>query len=497
MDLKFLLLRYRKYAAIFIAGFLGGVWLESFFNFGWSAAGLAFLLSVSFFFLYFVRGRQVRLFALLAAVLLGVSSGIGRMAAGNNFPAITINGESQMISGRIVAEPSVREKTAHLTVKTADEARLLVITERFPAFAFGDRLEISGEARQPENFMTETGKEFDYEKYLAVRGISAIMLYPDIKIVKKAGFSARGSLIALKNIFVRALERVLPEPHASLASGLILGGSAGLGEEAEKEFQTAGLSHITVLSGFNITVVANFFMRVLAFLPMTFSIGGGVLAIFLFVAMVGGGSAASRAAVMAALSLLARGFGRIYEAGIALIVAGFLMILWNPKILAFDVGFQLSFLATLGLIYLSPIFDGKFSFIPKKFGLRDMAATTLGAQVAVYPWIVYKIGNLSLIGFLANLLVLPVIPFVMAGGFFTGFLGAFSFILSIPAGYFSYFLLNYILQVARVASSLPLAAFDISNFPLWLTILIYAILSGVVYLSWARKKAREGLEDAH
>ncbi|MCX6712140.1 MAG: ComEC/Rec2 family competence protein [Candidatus Vogelbacteria bacterium] len=212
--------------------------------------------------------------------------------------------------------------------------------------------------------------------------------------------------------------------------------------------------------------------------------------------MTGGEAAAVRSAVMGAIALIARRYGRQYDAGVALVVAGFLMILWNPRLLVFDFGFQLSFLATLGMIYLSPFVEKAIELVRSRFsrsqmrlrtsddpnqllrrttsgslevallkssptshksfseGLKELISTTTGAQLAVYPWLLYKSGNASLVGFISNIFILPVVPITMFASFITGIVGFISYYLSLLFSYPTFFLLKYILLGAHFFANL-------------------------------------------
>jgi len=391
--------------------------------------------------------------------------------------------------GKIVAEPEEREGNTRLIVKeTITGEKILVFTERFPAYFYGETVQLAGELRQPENFETESGQIFEYEKYLAARDIGRQFFYPEIKKVSPAPWSVLGGLIRLKKTFQQKIEKVIPEPASALASGILLGGKSGLGEELEEVFRRVGISHVVVLSGFNLSIVASYILRALFFLPHAWAISGSVLGVLFFSLMVGGGASVARASVMAILGLLARGYGRIYEAGVALVFAGVLMTLWNPKILIFDLGFQLSFLATLGLIYLSPLIESRLRFVPTRLGLREVISTTLGAQAAVYSWLIYKTGNISLIGFLANIVILPAIPLGMLLSFLTGLAGFLGSFPSLPFAYGSYFVLGYIIKSAQFFARFPLASVTISAPPLWLVLVSYGLL--VVFVFWGIKKDR-------
>jgi len=179
-----------------------------------------------------------------------------------------------------------------------------------------------------------------------------------------------------------------------------------------------------------------------------------------------------RAGIMAILVLIARATGRNYDVARALLVAGIIMILINPFVLVFDVSFQLSFIATIAVIFFAPKIEKYFLWIKWKW-LRDIVAVTCAAYIFVLPFILYKMGNLSLVALPANILVLPFIPITMAFGFFTGLVGMIWYILAVPLGYLSYFLLHYELLVINFFSHLPFASLSIPNFPLILTVLIY------------------------
>ena len=150
------------------------------------------------------------------------------------------------------------------------------------------------------------------------------------------------------------------------------------------------------------------------------------------------------------------------------------MILLNPFVLAFDVSFQLSFIATIAVIFFTPKVEKYFSWVPKSFKFREIFSVTCAAYIFVLPFILYKMGNLSLVAFPANVLILPFIPFTMLLGFLTGLLGIIWYGFSVPLGFISYLLLHWELKVVDFLAHIPFASLSISNFPLIFTILIYA-----------------------
>ena len=267
--------------------------------------------------------------------------------------------------------------------------------------------------------------------------------------------------------------------------GLVVGAKQSLGKELLDAFRMTGIIHIVVLSGFNITIVANFIMRFFGmFLRKRGSgslIAGGI-SIVLFVIMVGASATAVRAGAMALIGLLALATGRTSAITHALILTGFLMVLHNPYILLFDPSFQLSFLATLGLIQISPRIEARIMRVPKFWGLRTIIAATLATQLFVLPLLLYNTGQFSVVGLLVNLLILPLIPITMLFGFLTGVAGFLSTILSMPFAFISYALLTYELKIVELFSSLPFASVTIPYFPAWLMVLLYAALAAFLWL---------------
>jgi competence protein ComEC len=176
---------------------------------------------------------------------------------------------------------------------------------------------------------------------------------------------------------------------------------------------------------------------------------------------------------MATLALIARATGRNYDVARALILAGVFMIFLNPFLLVYDVSFQLSFLATMAVIFLAPRIEKYFLWVPKFFELRDIISVTVAAYIFVFPFILYKMGNFSLVALPTNALILPFIPFTMMLGFLTSFAGLFWYVPAVPLGYISYLFLHYELRVINFFSNLSFASFSFPDFPLFLTILIY------------------------
>lgn len=222
-----------------------------------------------------------------------------------------------------------------------------------------------------------------------------------------------------------------------------------------EEFNRTGTSHVVAISGYNISIISVLIFNFLAYLlvPKRVSVWIVVAGIIFFTVISGAGASVVRAAIMGGLLIIARARDRIYGVSNALILAGVLMLFFNPRLLRYDAGFQLSFLATLGLIYISPHFEKWFSKVPDVFSLRSNLAATLSAQAATLPVLLFSFGRISVVSPLANVLILPAIPPTMLFGFLAGIAGFVSIgiasVIAIPA----WILLSWQLFVVKFLSA--------------------------------------------
>jgi competence protein ComEC len=157
------------------------------------------------------------------------------------------------------------------------------------------------------------------------------------------------------------------------------------------------------------------------------------------------------------------------------------MVLVNPKILVFDVSFQLSFMATLGLIYLAPRLEQYFGWLPSRWQFREFATATIATQLFVLPILLSVMGDVSLVALPVNLLVLGIIPITMLAGFITGIVGFLGTAVSLPFGLITTALLSYQLAVVDLFSAFPFAVASLDTFPAWAAMLCYVVLGVVLW----------------
>jgi competence protein ComEC len=336
-----------------------------------------------------------------------------------------------------------------------------------------------GEIVAPEAFETDTGRMFDYPNYLRVRGISATTKYATLTSVRPGGLSLQKVLFEVKHSFEHSLERLFAEPSGSLLEGVLLGERRGLPVDLNNAFIVSGLVHVVVLSGYNIAVVANAVLYATSFLPRTLGYAGGGALMILFVMMTGAGATSVRACIMGLIAILAQYMRRPAVAMRSLIAAAGAMALWNPLVVLYDPSFILSVLATFGLITLSPTIERRLSFLPERFGVRSIAASTISVQIFVLPALLYFTGILSFLSLPANVLALPVVPFAMLLGFIAGLLGFIHPTLGFPFAFVADALLTWMMLVADTVYSLPFSSTVVAAFPAWVALVAYAPLGWI------------------
>lgn len=489
-------------------GFVLGVLVRSFVDVRISAVLLLLLMAGGLFVLWWRTKTyqsatppafwSLALLLTMSVGLAAISLGIVRMDSAKDLMVARIAavpvGETT-ITGHVIREPDVREGMTMLTVAIA-ETRVLIRVDRYSDIRYGDTIEASGKLERPETFVTDFGREFDYPGYLEARGITHTMSFVTPTIMKRDESSFLARLYQVKQYFLGHLSEVLPDPAYGLGAGLLLGVQAALGEELVDDFRAAGIVHIVVLSGYNIMLVVAFVLAVTSFfLPfrLRLIVAGG--AIIVFALLVGYSPSVMRATTMALLFLLTALLARPYDILRVLVLAGTLMVASNPYILLFDIGFQLSFIATLGLILIAPQFEQLFTKVTTWFGIKTFLIATIATQIAVLPLILYHIGEWSLVAIPVNLLALPMVPVAMLTTFLAGFFALFSTMIALPLALLAQVSLMYIIGVATFAAKLPLATVTVPAFSGYLLPVLY-LLMALGWYWWHKHQTKQGRRSA-
>lgn len=396
-----------------------------------------------------------------------------------------------VLIGTIIAIPDLRETNEKLTVEVPLghlHTRVLATVPLYPVLHAGDEVRISGTLHKPAPFASDGGRTFAYDEFLRKDGIYTVL---PIAHAERIGTSRNPwlrflrALESLKGGLTRSLGVALPEPESALAVGILVGGKQGLGSKLIDDFTASGMLQIIVLSGFNVMIVASALMRILSRVPKRISFVIASSSIISFVLMAGAGSSAVRAGLMAGFALAARTFGRKYDVLRVVFVTLFLIAFSNPLTLAYDPGFQFSFIATLGLVIGTPLITPHLLFL-RSTALIELVSTSLAAEIALLPLLLYETGNLSFVSIAANVAAMPVIPFAM-------FASAAAAALALPLGHLSsvlplvialpaYVPLAYVIRIATLSASLPFANRILPSFPFWLVLVSYAGLALLVYV---------------
>lgn len=529
-----------------LLAFCGGIFAGSFFDIPKTVVLAAALVCVVLIAIFFRKGSRLVNFKITLAAflviffLLGVSrynavhsrqqnlTKIAEAAAGlvdpqNKHPI------KVALYGYVDDEPVTKGDKQQFVffVKEMDalsrrikiDERILITSRPYPNYEYGQTLKVFGEIKLPQNFedfdpvrnlvsngagsaaTTALGRPasngVDYRSYLAKDDIFTVSYYPEISQSDlrlgsferlRIGFSR--AIFRVKNTFETSIDRSIHEPNAAFINGILLGSRAEIPTDIKNDFSRTSTTHILAISGYNITIIAMiiswfflfFFRRPIAF---WFSVAG----IAIFAILTGAQASVVRAAIMGVLVLLARREGRLSDPRNALVLTGALMVLISPRILRYDIGFQLSFAATIGLIYVAPLIEKYFEKLPNFFNFRETFVMTLSAQFFVLPLLIYYFKNLSLVSLPANVVILPVVPYAMLLGAITGVSGLILPFLGRLVGYFAWLVSAFELGVIKLFAKPGWAAISV-QFGWPALILAYILIVG--FLFWLDSKNKKG-----
>ena len=323
-----------------------------------------------------------------------------------------------IFTGTIIREPRSGLQAQELTMKLAApyKGEVLVYTSTYPQYAYGDILKVSGKVSK------------------STSGRSNIVSFPRIELVEKSrGNALRSFLFSVKRTLVESLARVLPQEKSAFIAGILFGEKSEFSEGFKEALKKSGTTHLVALSGYNVSIIAITLSNVLSYFwnrRRVFWLSTAF--IILFVLMTGAEESVVRAAFMGVIFLISERSSRLYSFRNAVTLTAFVMLLLNPKLLIFNVGFQLSFMALIGLIYLKPVLEKLFHIVKKETFLnwRENLLQTFSAQIAVLPVVLSAFGYFSPLSLFPNVLILEFMPLTMFLGFMTAFVGVVSYHLS-------------------------------------------------------------------
>lgn len=404
-----------------------------------------------------------------------------------------------LITGTLTEPPDYRDNYTNLRIKvsavdTGDgdleaNGMVLVRISNNQKYEYGDVLRLRGKLKTPPE-----NEDFSYRDYLAAQGIHSYMTSAEVTVLPgKGGDPVRGALFAFKQKSLDNIYRMFPDPESSLLAGILLGVDTGLTRELQQAFKNTGTAHIIAISGFNISIIAALFVTYFSrFLGEQRGRLLAIAAIILYTFLVGADAAVVRAAFMGTLALLARQAGRRQMAlNTLLAVAAGMCLFLNPLYL-WDVGFQLSFFATLGLIlYATPFSDFANQVITRYFPtsaaekfaklFSEFVLLTLAAQLTTIPIMAYHFQRISLVSFIANPFILPAQPAVMILGGLAVLLSHVWYPLGQLAAWVAYPFVVYTIRIVEIFDRVPHGTLFLGDFSIWIVIFFYAALLGVTF----------------
>lgn len=389
-------------------------------------------------------------------------------------------GEYITFIGEIVREPEIRIDTQRIVVQSEAIQGLVQLTRPLqPRYLVGQVLEIRCVLRQPEAF-----DGFAYDKYLERYGVSTLCRYPGIEQVSEA-VSWRSIMFGWKATIVQRFSLSLPAPEHTIVLGAVFGDKRAVPPHISEAFRITGTSHLLVISGMHVSILITIITRILQTfrLSQQWAIRVVVLLLIAYVTITGFQASAIRASLFGVTALIAQLVGRARSSLRILLIIAALMLCWQPLLLLYDAGFQLSFLATGGIIIFQKPIERLLAFIPKQFTFRSTAATSLAAMITTTPLIMYSFETFSIIALLANTIVVPFMPFIMSAAIVSilvsvVFPQSVAVWMNIPLAY----VLSFFISIVEWFSQLPYASVPIEIQHPLLIIGMYFLISIAAYI---------------
>lgn len=336
-----------------------------------------------------------------------------------------------VFAGVVVKEPHSGLRDQELTLKLTRpyKGEVRVYTSAYPEYAYGDLLTISGKISK------------------SVSGRLNIVSFPKVELMdKNRGSFFKSFLFSTKRNLVDNLVKVLPQEKSAFIVGILFGEKSEFSESFKEALKKSGTTHLVALSGYNVSIIAINLSNILSYIwPRRRAFWASLVFILAFVLMTGAEESVVRAAIMGIVFLIAERSSRLYSFRNAITLTASMMLLANPNLLVFNVGFQLSFMALIGLIYLKPALERLLNTVKKETFLnwRENLLQTFSAQMAVLPVVLVTFGYFSPLSLFSNVLILEFMPLTMFLGFMTAFVGALSYYLSLLVAWPLNILLGY------------------------------------------------------
>lgn len=482
-----------------ILGFLSGIILGMFFMFPDILNEWRLIITgvvVLSFLIMRITNYQV-IIPILISVLLGLIVGFWRTHQFHErYPFGTFSDYQEKVItviGKVSEPPKLTpvRQTVLIVPKTingkAIETKMIISVRTSPLeeYRSGDYVRVTGKFQLRSDFISETDRQVSYRMMSYSKKILGDINFPtSLRIIGHESIITTW-LSSMKNKFTESLHTIFILPGSGLLSGMMLGDTSAIDYSILDAFRMVGLIHIVVLSGYNITLITHTFIKIFAFRGYFGRLQLALGALVLFIGIVGISATALRAGIMAACVSLARYFVRPAITTRVLLITLAIMVFFSPYALLFDLSLQLSFLATIGIVYLFPYFQEKFPRLAEGT-FSEIVLQTIAVNCVVLPLILYQIGTISPVFLPVNVLVLGFIPFLTIGGFVITSIGVIAPKIALVAAYPVQFLADMIIAFADWTAQHDPFFTTIPQFSLTILILVYGVIFG--FLVFITKK---------
>lgn len=430
---------------IFFISFILGIFFASLFSI---SLIFLFIFIIFSFFLIFILYKYKKLLFLGIIIIFFI---VGFLRFNLTKEELNI-GEEIIIEGIINSEPKETEK-----VKIFRINNILIITEKYSDYNYGDKLKIEG----------NLGENFS-------------LFFPKIEKISSGGNGFYNTMLSLKNNLREKINKNFSYQEGSILKAMILGDKDKMGNELKEKLNISGTRHITAISGMHIVLITSFLMIFLLSIGVSKSLSFYLSVIFLFfyILMIGFPPSAIRAGIMGLVYNFSQKSGKMNNSSRNIFFTAGIMLFLNP-LLIYDYGFNLSFLAVFGIIHFFPILEKYLTIFKKRKTTRSLLFITISAYIFTFPYLIYNFNQVSLVAIFSNLLVIPLVYSIMI----FGLLFLFSSLIFNPLSYLFiiplWVLLSSFLFIINIFSKFPYL--KINNIHIIFPLLSYFFLFYVLY----------------
>lgn len=427
---------------------------------------LFFIWVIPIIFLYINKKFSILISCALLLILGGVYS-LSLINKIQNPPFYLFNDKNVEINGYLISNPEnsngiitfylktiemEKQKCSQkLLVKIKDEG---VVDDNLPVY--GDLVSLKGLLKTPNE--SRNPGEFNYRSYLGAQKIHYILYVPSYKLIHEIKPQNKLNILNIVYNFRKKIYLISEKYHPSclgeLFSGIVLGASNLLSKEMLEKFKITGTLHAIAASGLNVAIVIGFFIVIFNYFKIPLKKGSLIIIPFVifYLFLAGASPSIVRASIMGIIALVAIYFDRVGDILYSVLLSALLMLLFNPLLL-FNVSFQLSFAAVVGMIYLCPFFYNKLAFLPK--WLNTAISASLAAEISLYPFLTWHFFQISIIAPVANIFVVPLIGVLLPLSIIECAVGAIWLPLSAPFAFVNNIIISAVIFFIENLAKIP------------------------------------------